>query len=60
MRRSSRDRRYVWAVPENRGGAAAAEATEALRWLSRRLAFEQWLEELRESEAVSESAATGS
>ena len=44
-----RERRFVWspAGPGARTDVVPEETMDALRWLGRRLAFEQWLEALR-------------
>jgi hypothetical protein len=42
-----RERRFVWAVAPGGSPSDEAEAKDALRWLGRRLAFEQWFDDLR-------------
>ena len=56
MRILRRDRRFSWhAVPGT--PRAEADAADALRWLGRRLAYEEWLEELRTPDRPRRAAA---
>lgn len=40
-------KRFTWGPPDAHGLAGERESREALAWLGRRLAFEQWLEGVR-------------
>jgi hypothetical protein len=57
MRTRTRGRRFIWHAMPVEGGARSAEAAEALQWLGRRLAFEQWFEDLRSPKPARRSAA---
>ena len=49
-------KRFVWTAAKPRTSGGADEAYEALRWLGRRLAFEQWFDDVRASRAGDEAA----
>jgi hypothetical protein len=51
------ERLFVWKAVSNGRAQDAGEGAEALRWLGKRLAYERWLQDLRDGEPEPEPRA---